>query len=847
MALSPGGIVPAQLGFLAIFNPSLGHSDETLDDQIVYYSSVSTQRHKRRHRSRAKPTENLSQEERNERLRQIGLAQGMVEFSKSFSGGQPVDSIDTDKTRVVLHELEQDWWILASIDLTRIPLPPKLQTGKAQETPEEVVEYSSKEIKPSSLLLQDLLRAHTIFLLHHGTSLSALFVRSRRMKFVSLLGRYWDLFLSTWNVMLQGNPIRTIFGGINIAASGELGIGVGEEERGSGEREVLEGLVTRVEGLKDLVVSKFGSLDADGESKNGKEPKRSWLGTGQDPGPEDGAIFLGTGALSRKSVRDITLWMEDLYTWGENAYGVIDSPTSLRAGRRVKRSEPAPEAKPAPALAPATKPAVRPPVRPNNHRSNSGSASGSSTSTRTLAERRGLDIGTVKEAKRPSDTKDNSAPVPKGDDTEADTEAATASTATPSQGESDGHMDKLMTVMKLGYGTYWSIGKSDTSSSAVKSQLSAVAAFQTGESSKAAANPHLKPKQMEDDEGHYLIGLMGDVEEGSGDEENGASDEAAEPESNSRTMLRTVHVELDKVGTDRLESDVVRNLGNLTNDVTPLGANAVSSNPTFGNQDSNKASKMRVVVYVNKPFIFTFLFELRTDSLAWNSFYKSLHFQLAPLRKPLLSSIQYRPERPESSSSSSNIYDLVWDAEAMTVHSTIPNIPDHTQAFLPNAALPWSRVEAMNTHMQLLNIFNLTRPEMNQLERTCKTNRGWWVVWQRILNRHAPSGDAYQPAQNYEDDAQSTSDRDISPASGDGSSTARPTSPTPPSPTVSKEIILIRRASDHAGYRGVSSSFAEGGVGLTGSGWGGDGAGRLASGIGIDTRKYIEGLLNFSR
>lgn len=111
---SPGGIVPAQLGFLAIFNPSLGITDETIDDQIVYYASVTTQRHKRRHRSRGqgRPTENVSQEERNERLRQIGLAQGMVDFGKSFSGGQPVDTIDTEKSRVVLHEIESGWWAL---------------------------------------------------------------------------------------------------------------------------------------------------------------------------------------------------------------------------------------------------------------------------------------------------------------------------------------------------------------------------------------------------------------------------------------------------------------------------------------------------------------------------------------------------------------------------------------------------------------------------------------------------------------------------------------------------------------------------------------------------------------
>lgn len=109
--------VPAQLGFLAIFNPSLGTTDETMDDQIVYYASISTQSQKqsqrRRYRSRGKPTDGISQEERNERLRQIGLAQGMVEFSRGFANGEPVNTIETEKTRVVLHEVEPGWWILA--------------------------------------------------------------------------------------------------------------------------------------------------------------------------------------------------------------------------------------------------------------------------------------------------------------------------------------------------------------------------------------------------------------------------------------------------------------------------------------------------------------------------------------------------------------------------------------------------------------------------------------------------------------------------------------------------------------------------------------------------------------
>ena len=72
--------IPAQLSFLAIYNPSLGKTDETLQDQVVYYYTCKANKDRRR-----KPNEGLAEikhEEQNERLRQIGLAQGMVEFAK---------------------------------------------------------------------------------------------------------------------------------------------------------------------------------------------------------------------------------------------------------------------------------------------------------------------------------------------------------------------------------------------------------------------------------------------------------------------------------------------------------------------------------------------------------------------------------------------------------------------------------------------------------------------------------------------------------------------------------------------------------------------------------------------
>lgn len=103
-------VVPAQLGFLAIYNPSLGTTDETLNDQIVYYSSTETRKSKRRP---GKDGSEKSKDEENERLRQVGLAQGMVEFAKTFSEGKSVDAIETEKSRIILHELEAGWWILA--------------------------------------------------------------------------------------------------------------------------------------------------------------------------------------------------------------------------------------------------------------------------------------------------------------------------------------------------------------------------------------------------------------------------------------------------------------------------------------------------------------------------------------------------------------------------------------------------------------------------------------------------------------------------------------------------------------------------------------------------------------
>lgn len=56
-----------------------------------------------------------------------------------------------------------------------------------------------------------------------------------------------------------------------------------------------------------------------------------------------------------------------------------------------------------------------------------------------------------------------------------------------------------------------------------------------------------------------------------------------------------------------------------------------------------------------------------------------------------------------------------------------------------------------------------------------------------------------------------------------------------------KEIFLVRRSSDWAGARGMVGRLSGGSVG------GGAGEGWSAAGLGMDTKRYIEGLLSLNR
>lgn len=90
-------MVPAHLHFLAIYNPTLSKNESDEQNQILFYSAP----------------DGSSVAETNEQLKQVGLAQGIVNLSAGFANGRYAESVDTEKRRIVVREVEPDWWILA--------------------------------------------------------------------------------------------------------------------------------------------------------------------------------------------------------------------------------------------------------------------------------------------------------------------------------------------------------------------------------------------------------------------------------------------------------------------------------------------------------------------------------------------------------------------------------------------------------------------------------------------------------------------------------------------------------------------------------------------------------------
>ena len=597
---------------------------------------------------------------------------------------------------------------------------------------------------------------------------------------------------------MHGNPAVDIFNGLKLAAGGELGIGVGEEDWGSGEREVLEDFIERTEGLVDLVVSRYSassrmSLNITTSSPtttNSRDVNAEWQVPGEIiPGPADGVVFSGIGALSRASVRNISSWMEWLYMYRQDCYGVRDNPSSAPRRKRRRKQPYNPEQK-------VSDQELQKPQKSIESMSLHGQRSDGPSDQVARIPASLLTPRSVSQGRKPSSL---SKVFPRT----GEQSAANSSSQDTAYGT-----ETMFKYLTLGvYGSSWGI---PSGRPPITRRVSSLRKEDSSRNKQSIGSDIMEPnKGLGLPGGNFLIGLQGQLEEdmqisedeqeiGAGTDEEGIREESTLLKN--RIVVRTLHVERAKRRTrssDQSEAD----------DAEPM---------VEVNQD-----RLRVVVYVQQPFIFTFLFDLHTDALAMPSFYRSLHHQLGPLQRPLVASTSpskvserlwdaAAPKSTASAKSSQPIYDLVYDPVRLTVHTTIPNIPEPGPNVIDGQEMiAWTRVEAMSVHSQILNTYSSTRQHTAEQERTSKTSRQWWVVWMRLS----------QPGS----------------ARGIGSEAYR-------------EAFLIRKASDYVppASRKPSSKFRRevSGSGVGGGGWG---PGKLAEGIGIDARQYIEGLLSLNR
>ncbi|KAF2441495.1 hypothetical protein P171DRAFT_434177 [Karstenula rhodostoma CBS 690.94] len=817
-------VVPAHLSFLAIYNPDLGRSDETFHNQIVFYYSKAAKARSKIHGRNAQAEQELHEQE-NEKLRQVGLAQGMVGFARSFSSGAAVDSVETHKSRIVLHELEEGWWALASIDLTQLPAHHS-DTANRDSASQPSVEYSSREVSPPALLIQQLVRAHNIFLLHHGITLDAMLDKHDRPKFCNILEKYWSRFANNWDVLLHGSPAVGIYNGMKLAAGGELGMGVGEEEWGSGERLVLEDFVQKTEGLVDFMVSRFGEPaplqdpKKHPESKHPVEDTDPWIGSGRMPTAADGIVFSGVGAIARNSLRDLSHWIETIYSNGDHAYGVGENPTTDRRKRRRRFQS-------------STTSSLDPAAR-----------------TARLSNKPNRSIPKVEPVPAPPPG------IPPDLIQNVETSLHKASSAVDaSEGEtvrsqepllaSLGDTETWMKYLTLGYGTAWgsktpaTVEKTPTQEQEQNVETATPEApmrFVEPEPDIDHAAEKLKAQVQQENTGYFAIGLKGDLEGGDADDSDGEGD------WNRRTLLRTVHVELN-------DENMPETPGS-GDDGTPQFEKQLS----LKNADTAGLRRLRPVIYVHRPFIYTFLFRPRTESLTIAPFYRNLHTYFSPLHRPLTTSTcpskvfarisgSSHPYTTMSSQQGSEpdmqpIYNLVYDPRTLTVHSSIPNIPDPgtliAEGLSSDASLAgWSRVEALNVHSQILATVTSTRRSLAEIERTCKTSRSWWVVWMRLPPSQATPSQSTKSEAGQEQEPEEVQTEFLT--------------------DQLREAILIRRARDATGPSAKSSgsrfasSMWKSTVDKTGgaaAGWGPKG---LTEGIGIDARRYAEGLLSLNR
>ncbi|KAI5857095.1 hypothetical protein BZA05DRAFT_428672 [Tricharina praecox] len=650
-------VTPASLSSLAIYNPSLGSTDSTLHNQLIFYTS--------RRGNAAIST--------NDKLRQIGLAQGIAEFARGFSSTDNCTSVETQRSRVVTLELEDGWWIHAAIDLTCLHNP-------TVQPPTQ--EWSSREVAPTQLLVAQIKRAYSQYRFLYGRFQMG-WEKLERAAFCKRVEKFWLRWAWVrWEVVLHGSPVIDMLAEKTVNMAGGR---LGKEEIGRQEKEFMEGWIRKesAHGLVDMVVSRFGEREVEAapedasptRTKSGSPfwfwnpHRRSDSSSTKDPNkntedlppvlmPSDGCVFKGIGAVE---VNDVASYLSELYEKAEETYVVTGN--GVRRKRRRKRPRDnsrlgVSSGESSPRRSTST---IRHAREDGPKPTNSGLGRNEPESPEVQPSSP-ISPDAALEAATPSSPPD--APPP-ADDPPPLQPAACDDSSLRFRNLSAAN-GKILNLLTFGWSSRVQSGSTSAPSEAGDGG-DTDSVF--GDASAPATSTTESEKKRR---GAFLIGFQGDLE-------------------------------LEDIDDDHEDSS-----GRITSRTVWLPRTPPSDSEEAENAVPHPLSEFKLVVYTNKPFIFAFLFAPHSRILSSPSFYRSLHHQLTPL----LSSL------PVSSAATKAPYNLLLTQGS--VYTNLPPIPD------PLHELPgWSRADALHVHTVILSMLQ----ERGDRERSVRSVRGWWINW----------------------------------------------------------------------------------------------------------------------
>ncbi|KAF2976712.1 hypothetical protein EK904_009239, partial [Melospiza melodia maxima] len=141
--------------------------------------------------------------EKNEKIRNVGLCEAIVQFTRTFSPTKPAKSLHTQKNRQFFHEPEENFWMVMVV---RNPIIEKHKDGKP------VYEYQEEELldKVYSSVLQ---QCYSMYKLFNGTFLRAM--EDGGVKVLKeRLEKFFHRYLQTLH--LQSCDLLDVFCGISF-------------------------------------------------------------------------------------------------------------------------------------------------------------------------------------------------------------------------------------------------------------------------------------------------------------------------------------------------------------------------------------------------------------------------------------------------------------------------------------------------------------------------------------------------------------------------------------------------------------------------------------------------------